>query len=919
MPTKLKSLASAGCLALLLAGSTSSFGQAAPAPADGTGSSNQAAQPAAPTSSEVAGGNDKIVKLNPYVVNGLVASLTSAEEIKESDQQIVDSIVATDVDKLPDINASYALSRIPGVQLAHTFSGLGGNGAVTIHGLNQIVSTIDGHEVITPGGIANGTAGVGVGQRTFDYSQIPSALIEGIDVYKTSAADQIDGGLGGLINVRMRRPFDFPLGVDGGATFGTTYSVLKGGFDQNYTVFANASGKTAIGKVGFLVSASDITTPWREDSIGIGNPTPNAAVTTGVPTAITTSGYTDTSSYGEFKTEGYNAVLQWQPTPNFEIHAAYNPNKWRNIQDEVEFATALPVSATVAGSGRMFPGSTTAVQSATFDNITGTAYGLIRDLQNQLNLASFGGKFISGDLTVNFDADRYTSSNRFYNNLVFASVAIPSLSYNLGGTIPSVGITGVSLSDPSVYRLSQVDYRLYPSNSVGKAAKIDAKYDFAKGLITSVLGGMRYASTTSNNLPTGLFLGSYNIPSSANLLSEYPGLWRPTPIQNIFSGYSEPQLQQFLVSDTSIMRDPNALYQDYHATNTPATSATVNPLSLFDIKETTTAFYLMPEYAGTVGGLPFDGNIGVRMVRTQEDTGGYEGASAATATPITLLSSYNDWLPSFNFRLKLLETLFLRAAVSKTITRPPFGELSPSLTLNANPVNPNLNSGAQGNPNLQPVRSTNYDLALEYYPAKSSVFYGTLFEKKVTGFIGSLSQPETYSGVTYLIQSFANLTPATIEGYEVGFQHFFTYLPAPFDGLGVQANFTYVYSTTPTTVSGVGAPVNAPLTNLSKTSYNLVGMYEKGPFSARIAYNYRSSFVTGFAYYVNTGLLNQELLGYGDLDASVNYNFTKNIELSVQGVNLTNTLRYQVYGNKEFPDNIYTDGPQLMTSVTFRF
>ncbi len=919
MPTKLKSFAGAGCLALLLVGGTPLFGQVAPAPADGAGSGEKTGRPVTPATADQAGANDKIVKLNPYVVNGLLASLTSAEEIKESDQQIVDSIVASDVDKLPDINASYALSRIPGVQLAHTFSGLGGNGAVTIHGLNQIVSTIDGHEVITPGGIANGTAGVGVGQRTFDYSQIPSALIEGIDVYKTSAANQIDGGLGGLINVRMRKPFDFPLGVDGGATFGTTYSELKDGFDQNYTVFANASGKTAIGKIGALVSISDIATPWREDSIGIGNPTPNAAVTTGVPTAITTSGYSDTSSYGEFKTEGYNAVLQWQPPPNLEIHVGYNPNKWRNIQDEVEFATALPVSATVAGSGAMFSGSSTAVQSATFNNITGTAYGLIRDLQNQLNMTSFGADFTSGNLTLDVDADRYTSSNRFYNNLVFASVAIPSLSYNLGGTIPSVSITGVSLMDPSVYRLVQVDYRLFPSNSVGKAAKIDAGYSFAKGLVTKLLAGVRYADTTSNNLPTGLFLCSFNIPASANLLSDYPGLWRASPVQNLFSGYSEPQLQQYLVSDTSIMRDPNALYQDYHATNTPATSATVNPLSLFDIKETTTAFYLMPEYAGTVAGLPFDGNLGMRMVRTQEDTGGYEGASPATAAPITLLSSYNDWLPSFNFRLKLLDTLFLRAAVSKTIARPPFGELSPSLTLNANPVNPNLNSGAQGNPNLQPVRSTNFDLALEYYPAKSSVFYGTAFEKKVTGFIGSLSQPETFSGVTYLIQSFANLTPATIEGYEVGFQHFFTHLPAPFDGLGLQANFTYVYSTTPTTISGVGAPVNAPLTNLSKTSYNVVGMYEKGPFSARIAYNYRSSFVTGFAYYVNTGLLNQELLGYGDLDASLNYSLTKSVELSVQGVNLTNTLRYQVYGTKEFPDNIYTDGPQLMTSITYRF
>jgi iron complex outermembrane receptor protein len=862
---------------------------------------------------------DQTVTLGAYVVSGLRGSLASAEEIKENSQGIVDSIVASDIDKLPDINVSYALARIPDVQLAHTFSGLGGNGAVTIDGLNQIVSTLDGHEVMTPGGIANGTAGVGVGQRTFDYSQIPSALVAGIDVYRTSAANQIDGGLSGVVDVRMRKPFDFPDGFSGGGTFGTTYSVLKNGENQNYNFFINDTAKTDFGKIGVLVSFSDITTPWREDSVGIGNPTPDPTVTTGVGTALTTTGYTDSASYGEFETQGFDAVLQWQPNPGLELHVEYNPNRWKNIQDESEFAAATPVSAVVAGSGTMFAGSTTATQSATFNNVTGTAYGLIRDLQNQLDMFDAGGKFTSGDLTINFDGDHYTGSNRFHNNLVFASVAIPSVSYNLGGPIPSVTYAGVNLEDPTQYHLSQVDYRLYPSNVDGKAGKIEGTYDFGKSFITKLLAGVRYSQTTSDNLPTGLFLGSYNIPASNNLLSQHPGLWIQNPIQNLFSGYDQTQFQQYLVQNTAFMRNANELYQDYNATNTPDTSATINPLSLFSIKETTTAVYLMPEFAGTVAGLPFDGNFGYRFVHTQEDASGYQGASAATAVPLDLVSSYNDWLPSFNFRLKITPTLFFRVAAANTITRPSFSQLSPSLVLNANPVNPSLNSGSQGNPGLQPVRSTNYNAALEYYPSKSSVFYGGVFQKDVKGFIGSFSQPETYSGVTYEIQTYSNLNPATIKGYDVGFQQFFTMLPAPFDGLGIQANYTYVDSTTPTTVSGVGLPVNAPLQNLSKQSYNLILMYEKGPFSARVGYNYRTSFVTGFAYYVNTGLLDQELAGYGDLDASLNYSISKNIELAIQGVNLSNTLRYQYFGSKMFPSNIYLDGPQLMTSVTLRF
>ena len=127
MHAKLKSFAGAGCLALLAVGLTPLAGQVAPAPAIQPGNDNET------------------VKLNTFVVTGLRGSLASAEEIKESSQEIVDSIVPTDIDKLPDINVSYALARIPDVQLAHTFSGLGGNGAAS----NAIVISTGGVEPAT--------------------------------------------------------------------------------------------------------------------------------------------------------------------------------------------------------------------------------------------------------------------------------------------------------------------------------------------------------------------------------------------------------------------------------------------------------------------------------------------------------------------------------------------------------------------------------------------------------------------------------------------------------------------------------------------------------------------------------------------------------------------------------------------------
>jgi iron complex outermembrane receptor protein len=901
MQTKLKTLASAVLLALLPVASMPLHGQTLP-------DSNEDDSKA----------DENVVKLDTFEVKGLRGSLSSAAEIKQSKKEIVDSIVASDIDKLPDMNASYALSRIPGVQLAHTFSGLGGNGAVTIRGLNQITNTLDGRQVITPGGIANGTAGVGVGQRNFDYSQIPSALIAGIDVYKTAAANQLDGGLGGVVDVRMRKPFDFAMGTGAGLTVGTTYSELADEHDENYNIFANASFDTQVGKIGALIVFSDISTPWREDAIGIGNPIVNPTVVAGDPTVLSSSGYNVNSSFGTFKTEGINFVLQWQPSERWEFYAGYNPNKWTNTQDTVQFTTALNAANSVPGSGVLFAGSDTAVRAATFTNVTGTAFGLTRDLENKLEMYFAGGRFTSGDLTIKFDANNYESSNRFYNNLVFASVAIPSLTYDLAGEIPTVSIAGVSLQDPSVYRLSQVNYRLFPSNTEGNAARIDGEYNVDRGFFSKLAAGVRYSDTTSDNYETGLFLGSYSIPASNNLLSQHPGLWAPSPIQNFFSPYSQQQIPSYLAGRTSIMRNANEFYKAYGATNTPDTSATVNKLSLFSIKETTTAFYLMPEFEGTIGGKAVDGNVGIRAVQTKEDTSGFQGPNSASAVPLNLESSYWDYLPSFNGRIKFSEGLYLRAAFSQTISRPNFGSLSPSLTLNANPVNPNLNSGSQGNPDLQPIRADNYDLSLEYYFNESDLIYVAAFQKNVEGFIASFSEARTYDGVTYQISTSKNLNPAEITGYEVGFQSFFTKLPAPFDGLGLQANYTFVESSTPTTVTGAGT-VTTPLTNLSESSYNIILMYEKKAFSARLAYNYRSTFITGFAYFVNAGLLNQQMEGYGDLDASLNFNINKNVTIAIQGVNLTDTLRYQDYGSKMVPSNIFTDGRLFMASVTFRY
>ncbi len=147
------------------------------------------------------------IALKDIVVIGKRASLATAQEIKHEKMEIVDSVVADDISKLPDINVTDALSRVTGVQILRD---RGEGAGVAIRGLTQMETLLNGREVFT--------AGAG---RTLDFTDIPSEMLAGLDVYKTSSANQIEGGVGGTVDLRTRRPFDF----DGRQLFGSARGI----------------------------------------------------------------------------------------------------------------------------------------------------------------------------------------------------------------------------------------------------------------------------------------------------------------------------------------------------------------------------------------------------------------------------------------------------------------------------------------------------------------------------------------------------------------------------------------------------------------------------------------------------------------------------------------------------------------------
>ena len=153
------------------------------------------------------GQNDKPAQLEEVVVTGIRASLENAQELKKNSDTIQDSIIAEDIGKLPDVTAVEALQRITGVQIGRdlgegggsvTIGGSSVNSGIEIRGLPQVETTLNGREVFSA-----------TGSRVLNFEDIPSSLLAGIDVYKDPTADLLEGGIGGTVDLRTHKPFDF--------------------------------------------------------------------------------------------------------------------------------------------------------------------------------------------------------------------------------------------------------------------------------------------------------------------------------------------------------------------------------------------------------------------------------------------------------------------------------------------------------------------------------------------------------------------------------------------------------------------------------------------------------------------------------------------------------------------------------------
>lgn len=809
------------------------------------------------------------------VVTGLRRSLQSAQNVKRNSEQIVDTIVADDIGKLPDIAVSETAARIPGVQVTRRF---GEADTVLIRGLPDFSTTYNGREIFT------------AETRVVALQDFPSSNIAALEIFKATTSDLVEAGLAGLVNVRSRRPFDFRNPEVAGSVWGL-YTLQADAVTPNFNVLLSDRWDTGIGEIGALINVSYTRLKFLDSEPSntdfLADPTINGRQVR-FPD-IQRLFYAE----GDRTRPSVNVALQWRPTETLEIYAEGLYQGFRNeVSDRL---VEVPLYGGQSYSNLVFRDGTNLLSSGTVVGPGNPIFSFQGGTFNKTDTFQFaiGGRYDNGPLRISADVARTDSTFTGSTESVDRTFrGTPTIDFNL--EVPEFTIRNFDPFDAANYNFDGLYEERQLSEGDDIQARLDAEYEMELSFLRNIQLGVRYTTRDAHREFGNRFAGYRPQNINATVLPllftrTNPG-FQGTNVQDGFRSFLSPtyesiresvgQLRQFVISN------PRSFGFGTFTLDDP----TPNPESIYDAQEDTLAGYAQIGYAF---GEIIDGTIGLRAVRTETQI---EGTSIIEGRPVPVSAGreFTDYLPNASIRWRITPELQLRLSATQTRTRPTFQQLNPSQSLGppGNQVNPtdpfaNARRGTSGNPNLRPLESNNYDASLEYYFSRNGFVSAAIFRRDLDGFI--LTRQDRIIDPTLgpiIIDTPVNSGRGQIDGAEAQGQTFFDFefLPDFLRNFGAQANFTYIDAETgfPDTA---GTFTFGEIQGVSKYTYNLAGFYEGGGLSARVSYNKRGRF-TGTRGGRGPNAFREDAFPAGRLDLSTNYTVGENLTLFFDWTNI---------------------------------
>ena len=886
------------------------------------------------------------------MVTGIRGSLQRSMDVKRSSGGVVDAISSEEIGKFPDSNLAESLQRIPGVSIDRS----GGEGQlITVRGFGPEFNTVlvNGRQMATENL-----------SRAFSFDTVASELVSAIDVHKTSTAAMQSGGVGSTVNVKTARPFDIGGFKVAGSIKGAMEENSDSTSPQISALVSNTFNDGTLGLL-VAVSHQERDTRLNQAQIDGWlqfKPNADAELNTGIPWAQLNNGAGVAAGSTIFSPRNYDhkvtfetrtrdnasLVLQFAPSDNLVLtaDAIYSDfDVESNALSYGHWFTAPNITNAKTDENNTVidlyqeVGLATDMHAKKFDRLTSTTlFGFNADWH------------LSDKLKVNFDlshssAERDANNGRgdqlsligyanrarfqvdnnilpFTSNFETANPAIFSGQQELDGVAyrdPAasdyVAPAGVSdLLDPSNSRAHVMLRRGWAVEDTVDQFKMDGSWDEGSdsGLVKLNFGASLSSESKAldrwDNEGAGIHCSYCGYPDAPVI---------PADLQYVFDAGSD-----FLSGVSGSGRMPHAwLAHDgeaqfaYLESTSGKNFDAVKRDNSFVVDEDTLSFYFESEFAGSLNGMPISSVAGVRIESTDVNVNGTQApvtqlnildktemlAAFGQAESISEKNSYDAILPNMSIKLELSDDMVVRAAASKTLTRPTLTSMAPVTVLTTTRQGGNLSS-TSGNAALKPFESDNFDLSWEWYYSDASFVSAGYFKKDVANFIVNtienktftlangtlLTDPSTGDDVNAAdskdaVASFKNTIPvnsetATVDGLELGVQHTFGE-----SGFGVMFNATFVNSDAdldPSNVNQVFA-----LTGLSD-SQNLVGFYEQGPIQIRLAFNQRGDFVQSLTQ--NNGDGPTIVEDYSQWDLSASYDITEELTVFLEGINLTN-------------------------------
>jgi iron complex outermembrane receptor protein len=838
-------------------------------------------------------------QVETVIVTGFRESLLRARDLKRQANGAQEVILADDIAAFPDLNLAESLQRVPGMTISRD-TGEGRQIALRGLGPDFTRAQLNGMEVSASTASGMDNRGSVSRTRAFDYSIFASELFNRVTVWKSYAADQDEGGIGGTVELRTAKPFDYA----GDKLAFSAKALSNSATDAVSPRFAGLASKRW-GDFGALVSVAYSENDaneygyrnwgWSPVTFGAANVGPGVARdvadrlinATGERRVVAPMAASYSTWFDHRTRLGVTLALQYDPGRRLKLGADVLYGRLSNDRNEFSLAAAgdNPLTGDVRGAQRLRAADIRGNSLVYADYAGGV------DLRSEHKRSEDATVFLQGALNGEVQAtDRlrlrgtagYSKSD--FEGPVFDKIFLQTrdkaFSYDLRGADRDARSTyGFDPADPAVWSLMRADVREDRVVNAFSTGRFDLEYAVAPAL--TIAAGAQYKAFRNDGY-------------TRRARTDYPAGGPDVPKIPIF----ETSLIPYAVGDIDGTFARLGLPRDL-------SEADDQPGSHYSIREKTWSAYLMTRLGGVAAGRQWRGDVGLRWYATDLTSAGMVN-TGTRLEPAVIRSSYDGFLPALNLAMDLSPSVVARVSANRNISRPSLADLRAAGNVNSAPFGGTISSG---NPNLRPFLADALEGAIEVYQGRTGYLAVSLFYKRMDSFITTATSAVPYGSTGYplaflspgngpeTIYNFVrpvNGDGAAIKGIELALQRDFTVLPAPFDKLGFVGNVTRAAGRSNVLIED--RTVSLDLFQLSRWTSNATLYYETPRWGARVSSAYRSGDLDGAG---GNGAIGAGYKSSHNLDFAAHYNTPAGLKIVVEGVNLTNAPITQYSDLKE--------------------